>query len=58
MTPDEAMNHLKLVAQAADMALINGQSHRNVRASIQALAGHIKPSKPAEKALKPAEPAA
>jgi hypothetical protein len=52
------MNHLKLVAQAADMALINGQSHRNVRASIQALAGHIKPSKPAEKALKPAEPAA
>jgi hypothetical protein len=57
MTPDEAMNHLKLVAQAADMALINGQSHRNVRASIQALTEHIK-SKPAEKALKPAEPAA
>lgn len=43
MTADEALQHLNLLAQAADSAPLNGQSHRNVAASIQALAEYIKP---------------
>ncbi len=52
MTTDEALQHLQLIAQAADAAQLNGQSHRNVQASIQALTEHIKPSK-SVKAAKP-----
>lgn len=43
MTSDEAIQHLQLLAQACDAAPLNGPSHRNVRASIEALRDHLLP---------------